>query len=121
MDYHYHARLTIVRREELAKQVLEGRLSLKEAMAEFKLSRQTVAKWVRRYRDDGVAGLKDRSSRPHRSPRSTSKEKIMEIEQLRRQRWTGRGSNRAQCDALPGRRCGLVRTTRHHNPTGAHR
>ena len=62
MDYHHHARLTIVRREELAKSVLAGRLSLKEAEAEFKLSRQSVAKWVGRYRDHGVAGLKDRSS-----------------------------------------------------------
>jgi transposase InsO family protein len=89
MDYHHHARLTIVRREELAKKVLEGRLSLKEAMAEFKLSRQSAAKWVRRYRDHGVAGLRDRSSRPHRSPRATSEERILEIERLRRQRWTG--------------------------------
>jgi transposase len=63
MDYHYHARLTIVRREQLAKGVLEGRLRLNEAMAEFKLSRQTAAKWVRRYREQGVAGLKDRTSR----------------------------------------------------------
>lgn len=89
MDYHYHARLTVVRREELAKSVLEGRLSLKEAGAEFKLSRQSAAKWVRRYREQGVSGLRDRSSRPHGSPRGTSEERIMEIEQLRRQRWTG--------------------------------
>ncbi len=45
MDYHYHARLTIVGREELAKRVLEGRLSLKADEAEFKLSRQGAAKW----------------------------------------------------------------------------
>lgn len=89
MDYHYHARLTIVRREQLAQSVLDGRLSLKEAEAEFKLSRQSAAKWVRRYRDQGLAGLRDRSSRPHRSPRSTSEERIMEVERLRRQRWTG--------------------------------
>ena len=89
MDYHHHARLTVIGREELAKRVLEGGLSLKEAEAEFKLSRQSAAKWVRRYRDHGVAGLRDRSSRPHRWPRGTSKERIMEIEQLRRQRWTG--------------------------------
>ncbi len=88
-NYHHHARLTIVRREELAKRVVEGGLSLKSAMAEFKLSRQSAGKWVRRYREQGVAGLKDRSSRPHRSPRGTSKERIMEIEPLRRQRWTG--------------------------------
>jgi len=89
MDYHYNARLTIVRREQLAQRVLDGSLSLNSAMAEFKLSRQTAAKWVRRYKDHGVAGLKDRSSRPHRSPRGTPEEKIMELEQLRRQRWTG--------------------------------
>ncbi len=89
MDYHHHARLTIVRREELAKRVVEGGLSLREAEAEFKLSRQSAAKWVRRYREQGVSGLRDRSSRPHRSPRGTSKERIMEIERLRRQRWTG--------------------------------
>jgi len=89
MDYHHHARLTIVRREELAKRVMEGRLSLKEAEAEFKLSRQSAAKWVRRYREQGVAGLRDRSSCPHRSPRRTPEERVMEIEQLRRERWTG--------------------------------
>jgi transposase len=89
MDYHYHARLTIVRREELAKGVSEGRLSLKEAMAEFKLSRQSAAKWVRRYREQGLAGLRDRTTRPHRLPRSTPEEKIMEVERLRRERWTG--------------------------------
>src|SRR3989442_10235888 len=89
MDYHYHARLVVYSREQLAKSVLEGRLSLKEAAAEFRLSRRSAAKWVGRYRDYGVAGLKDRSSRPHRSPRGTPQERIMEIEQLRRQRWTG--------------------------------
>jgi len=89
MDYPHHARLTIVRREELAKSVLEGRLSLKEAEAEFKLSRQSAAKWVRRYREQGVAGLRDRTSRPHRSPRRIEEERVMEIERLRRERWTG--------------------------------
>jgi transposase InsO family protein len=88
-NYHHHARLTFIGREQLAKKVLEGRLSLKEAEAEFKLSRQSAAKWVRRYREQGAAGLRDRTSRPHHSPRSTSKEMVMEIERLRRDRWTG--------------------------------
>jgi transposase-like protein len=57
MDYHYHARLVVYSREQLAKSVLEGRLSLKEAAAEFRLSRQSAAKWVGRYRDHGVAGV----------------------------------------------------------------
>jgi transposase len=38
------------------------------------ISRATGYKWVRRYRADGLRGLEDRSSRPHRSPRRSSAE-----------------------------------------------
>lgn len=89
MDYHHHARLTVVRREELAQSVIERRLSLKQAATEFKLSRQSAAKWVARYRQQGRAGLLDRSSRPHHSPRRTRPELSARVEALRRQRWTG--------------------------------
>jgi transposase InsO family protein len=89
MDYHHHARLTIYRREELARNVLQGRLSLNSAATEFKLSRQSAAKWVRRFRAEGQSGLRDRSSRPRRSPRSTTAELIAQVERLRRERWTG--------------------------------
>ena len=37
-----------------------------KAAAEQRLSRQGAAKWVRRYREQGLEGLKDRSSRPRR-------------------------------------------------------
>ncbi len=74
MDYHHHARLTIHRREQLAKNVVEGRLSLREAAAERGLSRQSAAKWVRRYRQGGVEGwwidLHVRSGRHAAAPRS---------------------------------------------------
>src|SRR5271168_5600136 len=89
MDYHHHARLTVYGREQLAKSVVDGRLSLREAAAERGLSRQSAAKWVRRYRDAGLAGLEDRSSRPSRLPRCTSAEVIERVERLRRERWTG--------------------------------
>jgi len=89
MDYHHHARLTIYSREQLARKVMERRLSLREAAAECGLSRQSAAKWVRRYRDLREAGLVDRSSRPHRSPRRTPAELVATVEMLRRQRWTG--------------------------------
>jgi len=36
------------------------------------VSRKTFYKWVHRYRDGGVEGLEDRSTRPHRSPRQIS-------------------------------------------------
>src|SRR5271165_4603392 len=89
MDYHHHARLTIYSREQLAKSVVEGRLSLREAAAERGLSRQSAAKWVRRFREFGASGLADRSSRPHRSPRSVSAGLAERVAQLRRERKTG--------------------------------
>ena len=89
MDYHHHARLTIYSREELAKSVIEGRLSLNAAPPAFKLSRQSAAKWVRRFRLGGTEALADRSSRPHRSPRTTSPQVAQRVEQLRRERKTG--------------------------------
>jgi transposase InsO family protein len=89
MDYHHNARLTIYSREELARKVLQGRLTLNSAAAEFKVSRQTAAKWVRRFRLGGSAALPDRSSRPHRSPRTSPSELAARVECLRRERWTG--------------------------------
>jgi transposase InsO family protein len=89
MDYHHHACLTIRGRELLCCDVVEGRLSLREAAAERGLSRQTAAKWVGRYRQQGLAGLADRSSRPHRLRQPTPPELVERVEVLRRQRWTG--------------------------------
>jgi transposase InsO family protein len=89
MDYHHHARLTVHGRELLCRAVVEGRLGLCEAAAEHKLSRQSAARWVRRYREQGMAGLADRSSRPRRLRQPTSPELVSRVEALRRERWTG--------------------------------
>jgi transposase InsO family protein len=64
-------------------------VTLNSAAAEFKVSARTAAKWVRRYQADGRAGLRDRSSRPHRFRRPTPPSLIERVETLRRQRWTG--------------------------------
>ena len=55
----------------------------------FNVSAKTTAKWVRRYREAGTAGLRDRSSRPHRLHRPCSAEQVGRVETLRRARWTG--------------------------------
>jgi transposase InsO family protein len=89
MDYHHHARLTVHGRELLCRAVLEGRLGLCEAAAAHKISRQTAAKWVRRYREGGVASLADRSSRPANSPLQVPPDLVARVEALRRERWTG--------------------------------
>jgi transposase InsO family protein len=89
MDYHHNARLTIYSREQLAKSVVEGRLRLCKAAAEHGVSRQCAAKWVRRYREGGLAALQDRNSRPHRLPRCSPAAVVERVEQLRRERKTG--------------------------------
>jgi hypothetical protein len=48
-----------------------------------------VREWVNRYRQDGPAGLADRSSRPHRSPNGTPAALAERIGERCRQRWTG--------------------------------
>jgi transposase InsO family protein len=89
MKYHPLARTTVYLREQLAKAVLEGRLSLNEAAAEFKLSRQSAGKWVKRYREQGAAGLSDRTSRPHRLWLQSPPELVDRVERMRREGWTG--------------------------------
>ena len=89
MGIHKNARLTFIRREQLIRQVILERRTLNSAAAEFKVCARTAAKWVRRYRQEGLAGLCDRSSRPHGSPRRTADAVVQQVEQLRRQRLTG--------------------------------
>ena len=67
---HRNARLTPVTRTELVEQVLAGWPQAEVARL-FRVSRATVAKWVRRFREGGPDALLDRSSRPLRSPRQT--------------------------------------------------
>ena len=89
MDIHKNARLTPRGRERIVRQVENGQTP--QAVAEAAgVCPRTVRKWVDRYRREGLAGLQDRSSRPHRLRRPTPKTVVMEIERLRRQRWTGR-------------------------------
>jgi len=84
MDYHQNARLTVHSREQLAKRVLCGGCTLKLAAASFNVSAKTAGKWVGRYRAEGLAGLRDRSSRPHRSPRRLSEALRDRVVDLRR-------------------------------------
>ena len=89
MDYHQNARLTIHSRAQLARRVVLEENTLKQAAACFNVSAKTAAKWVRRYQEQGLAGLGDRTSRPHRLRQPTSPELAQRVEALRRERWTG--------------------------------
>ncbi len=89
MDYHKNAPWTAVSRERLARLVIEDGLSASAAALRFTVSAKTAAKWVGRYRLLGVAGLADRSSRPHRCPRQTSSSFIEKVLALRREHMPG--------------------------------
>ena len=88
MDIHKNARLTVHGRERIVRQVLSGQRPAAVASAAGVCPR-TLRKWVTRYRAEGLAGLQDRSSRPHRLRRPTPSEICAKIEALRRQRMTG--------------------------------
>jgi transposase InsO family protein len=68
---------------------MEHGLTLQQAAAGFNVSAKTAAKWVRRYHELGRAGMGDRSSRPHRCPRSTSSPLMEKVFALRRLRYNG--------------------------------
>jgi transposase InsO family protein len=89
MDYHKNAPWTALSRGRLAHQVTEDGLTLKAAAARFSVSAKTASKWVQRYRQFGAAGLADRSSRPHRSPRQTGPFLVEKVLALRRLRYNG--------------------------------
>jgi transposase InsO family protein len=89
MDVHKNARVTPAGREVMVRRVVEGGQTLKAVSEAVGVCPRTVRKWVGRFRAEGVAGLRDRSSRPHRLHRPTPNETVARIEALRRQRWTG--------------------------------
>lgn len=82
---HRNARLTIHARLDLVQQVEAG-WPQTEVARQFRVSRTTVAKWLRRYREEGVAGLEDRSSVPRHNPRLTPPDLARIICALRRGR-----------------------------------
>jgi transposase len=49
----------------------------------FGITRQTFYIWLRRYEEKGLKGLRDKSSRPHRSPNATNAEVVGKIIYLR--------------------------------------
>jgi transposase InsO family protein len=60
--------------------------SFRELCTEFEVSRPTGYEWLRRYQAAGIAGVVEKSRRPHQSPRQTAAEIEQRIVELRRQR-----------------------------------
>ena len=90
MNIHKNARLTPLRREEMAVAVLGGALTKAQAARVYAVSPKIVSRWVKRFKQDGRAAMADRSSRPKHSPRQTDMVLSERIAALRRQRLTGK-------------------------------
>jgi transposase InsO family protein len=104
----------------LIKRVLAGdRVAVIAAGAA--ISSRTLWKWLKRYREEGEAGLADRPSRPRRSPRALPRHRRRQIERLRRKRWSSLSISRElklpiSTVVVVQRRLGLNRLSRLEPP-----
>ena len=97
MKLHHHTKLTPWGREHIVRAVLNHELTAKEAAQQAGLSERSVRKWIARYRAEGVGGLGDRSSRPHRSPKQTPQAQVAVVLALRQLRLPGFQIARQTC------------------------
>ena len=86
MDIHKNARSCLASRVLLVRRVRSEGWTVRAAARAAGLSVRRAYCWLAREREQGEAGLIDRSSRPHRRPGATEGAKIEQILALRRQR-----------------------------------
>jgi transposase len=89
MNLHANAALSLKGRRELCLAVVERERTLAQEAETAGVSVRCARKWVGRYRAEGPAGLRDRSSAPRRIPHRTSEQRVEAIAALRRLRFTG--------------------------------
>jgi len=85
VNVHQNAKLTRLGREQIIRRYLAGETprSISSAVG---VSPATIYKWLRRYKAQGMAGLGDRSSRPHQLRLKTTDTREQAVEALRRRR-----------------------------------
>ena len=88
MNVHKNASLTPKGRETMVRKCVDDGLPRAQVARLFQTTPKTLAKWIRRFQEDGVAGLRDRSSRPRSMPSQTAPATCDAVEVLRRQRYT---------------------------------
>ena len=126
MNTHKNARLTPQMRAEVVHEALRPQTHPSAVAHAYHVSRQTVYKWVARYRAEGVAGLQDRSSRPQHSPTRLRRVHRRQIERRRRKRWSSLRTARdlgvpVATVVREHRRLGLERLSRLEPPRPANR
>jgi leucine-zipper of insertion element IS481 len=84
---HRNAPLSELGRLRLARAIVDQGWPEARAAERFQVSRPTAHRWATRYREQGPAGMADRSSRPHHCPRRTPAPVVRKVVHLR---WTQR-------------------------------
>ena len=103
MKLHVNASTCPKSRRLLVERVESSAWSVTTADAEAGVSERTVYRWLRRWREEGEAGLLDRTSARKSIPHNTAAERVEEIEHLRRLRLTAARDRRSAGDgALDG-------------------
>jgi len=121
---HANAALTPRHRLKLARLIVEDGWPVSHAAAAFQVSWPTANRWAQRYRQAGEAGMVDRSSRPHRSPRRTPQPVVRRIVHLRWKHRLGPVEIAARVGVAPStahqvlRRCRLHRLSHVDRVTG---
>lgn len=87
MSSHPNSPLTFEGKRRLCERIDSGR-PIAHVAAEAGVSRATLSKWYGRWRDEGEAGLVEKSSRPMRSPAAIGDDIVDAILELRRaEKW----------------------------------
>jgi transposase InsO family protein len=84
MKLHGNARTCPKSRQLLVERIEGGECSLAEAAQAAGVSERTAYRWLKRWREEGVGGLTDRSSAPKRIPHRAPRDRVQAIEALRR-------------------------------------
>jgi transposase InsO family protein len=114
---HANAPLTERGRLRLARCVVDDGWPLRRAADRFQVGVTTAKRWADRYRAEGITGMHDRSSRPHRTPSRTPRPVERRVLHLRRAKRLGPvrigwrlGLPASTCHAIL-RRAGVARLT----------
>lgn len=113
---HKLARLTPMGRRRMVQRLAAGE-RLRDVAEAIDLSTTTVRRWWKRYQVEGDAGLQERSSRPHHSPRALPRSRRRQITRRRHWGWSSLRIARDLQLPLPTvvhiqRRLGLARIPR---------
>lgn len=97
----WEPRTVVDKRREFVTLALQPGANIRELARRFRISPRVGYKFIRRYREEGAAGLEDRSRRPHHSPARSSGDVEREILKIRRRHptWGGR-KIRARLEAI---------------------